>query len=78
MTMPEMTSDKLASEVKKIRPDIPVVICSGYSDEVMVKRAAQIGISAFLMKPLVIQDLAYTVRDVLGTTNSSGISPAAN
>jgi PAS domain S-box-containing protein len=78
MTMPEMTGDKLASEAMKIRADIPVVICSGHSDEVMVNRATKIGISAFLMKPLVIQDLANTVRDVLGKTNSSGSSPARN
>jgi DNA-binding NtrC family response regulator len=78
MTMPGMTGDKLAIEVKKIRADIPVVICSGYSDDVMVNRATQIGISAFLMKPLVIQDLANTVRDVLGKTNSGDSSPVAN
>ncbi|MGD8658222.1 MAG: PAS domain S-box protein, partial [Desulfobacterales bacterium] len=78
MTMPGMTGDKLAIEVKKIRADIPVVICSGYSDEVMVNRAKQIGISAFLMKPLVIRDLANTVRDVLGKTDSSEIFPVAN
>lgn len=76
--MPGMTGDKLAIEVKKIRADIPVIICSGYSDEEMVNRAKQIGISACLMKPLVIQDLANTVRDVLDKMDSSGFSPAAN
>ena len=74
MTMPDMTGDKLAGEAIKIRSDIPIIICSGYSDDVMFNRAAHIGISAFLMKPLVVQDLANTIRDVLGKTNSSGIS----
>ncbi len=78
MTMPEMTGDKLAREFIKIRADIPIIICSGYSDEVIINRASQIGISAFLMKPLVIQDLATTIRDVLGKTKFSGISPADN
>ncbi|MDX1708311.1 MAG: ATP-binding protein, partial [Desulfobacterales bacterium] len=76
MTMPEMTGDKLAGEVIKIRADIPVIICSGYSDEGLVKRAEQIGISAFLIKPLVIQDLATTIRDVLEKANSGGASTA--
>jgi signal transduction histidine kinase/ActR/RegA family two-component response regulator len=78
MTMPEMTGDKLAGEVMKIRPDIPVIICSGYSDDTLVNRATQIGISAFLMKPLVIQDLANTIREVLRKANSTGISATIN
>ena len=78
MTMPEMTGDKLASEVKKIRTDIPVIVCSGYSDEALINRATQNGISAFLMKPLIIQDLATTIRDVLGKTNSSSNSAIRN
>ena len=78
MTMPEMTGDKLAGEVMKIRADIPIIICSGFSDDTLVNRATQIGISAFLMKPLVIQDLANTIREVLGKANSTGILPAIN
>ena len=76
MTMPEMTGDKLASEVMKIRADIPVIICSGYRDDTVVNRASQLGISAFLMKPLVIQDLASTIREVLKKANCTGASPA--
>ncbi len=74
MTMPDMTGDQLADEVIKIRADIPVIICSGYSDESLANRAEQVGISAFLMKPLVIQDLATTIRDVLEKTKSSDMS----
>jgi PAS domain S-box-containing protein len=70
MTMPEMTGERLASEILKIRADIPVIICSGYSDENLVNRASQSGITAFLMKPLVIQDLANAVREVLAKANS--------
>ncbi|MBT8331323.1 MAG: PAS domain S-box protein, partial [Deltaproteobacteria bacterium] len=76
MTMPEMTGDELAGEVKKIRADIPVIICSGYSDESLVEQATQTGISAFLMKPLIIQDLAKTIREVLKKTNFNAISTA--
>ena len=76
--MPDMTGEKLASEMMKIRADIPIIICSGYSDDVMIDRAAQIGISAFLMKPLVIQDLATTIRNVLGKSKSMGMSASPN
>jgi DNA-binding NarL/FixJ family response regulator len=62
----------------KIRADIPVIICSGYSDEDLVNRASQIGINAFLMKPLVIRDLANAIREVLGKANSTGTLSAAN
>jgi CheY-like chemotaxis protein len=78
MTMPEMTGERLAGEVMKIRADIPVIICSGYSDEDLVNRASQIGINAFLMKPLVIRDLANAIREVLGKANSTGTLSAAN
>jgi CheY-like chemotaxis protein len=65
MTMPHMTGDKLASELKKIRPDIPIVLCTGYSVLISEERAKQMGIREFLMKPLVMRDLAHTVRKVL-------------
>ena len=78
MTMPDMTGDKLASEAMKIRADIPIIICSGYSDALKENRARQIGISAYLMKPLVIQDLANTIRDVLAKANSVGMPLAKN
>ena len=65
MTMPNMTGDRLAVEMMKIRPDIPVVLCTGYSRRISDETAAKIGIRAFAYKPLVKADLARIVRKVL-------------
>jgi PAS domain S-box-containing protein len=65
MTMPNMTGDKLAIELMKIRADIPVILCTGYSKKISEESAAEIGIKAFAYKPLVKADLANTVRKVL-------------
>ena len=65
MTMPHMTGDELACEVKKVRPDMPVVVCTGYSTKISEEQAAQIGINAFTYKPLSKVDLATIVRKVL-------------
>jgi len=65
MTMPQMTGDKLAMEIEKIRPDIPIIICTGYSERITEDKAKWIGIKAFAMKPVVMKDLANTVRKVI-------------
>ncbi|MDY6990863.1 MAG: PAS domain S-box protein [Thermodesulfobacteriota bacterium] len=65
MTMPGMTGDRLASEIMKIRPDIPVILCTGFSPTITEKKAKALGIRAFLMKPLHKGDIAKTVRQVL-------------
>jgi len=66
MTMPHMTGDKLAQELMTIRPKIPIILCTGHSGLVSEEKAQEIGIKAFVMKPLVIRNLAETVRKVLG------------
>jgi CheY-like chemotaxis protein len=65
MTMPNMTGDRLAKELMKIRPDIPIILCTGYSARISKQNAKELGINAFAMKPLVMQDLAIIVRKVL-------------
>jgi PAS domain S-box-containing protein len=67
MTMPNMTGDRLAQELLKIRPDIPIIICTGFSEKMSPVKARQLGIKAFLMKPVEKIDLAQTVRKVLDT-----------
>ncbi len=64
-TMPELTGIELAGEVLKIRPEIPVILCTGYSARVDRKTAEEAGIRAFLHKPLGRNDLAKAVRHVL-------------
>jgi len=65
MTMPRMTGDKLAQELIKIRPDIPVILCTGHSRLVSEEKAKDMGIKAFVMKPLSTRVMAETVRKVL-------------
>ena len=69
MTMPNMTGDNLAVELMKIRPDIPVILCTGYSKEISSETASEIGIKAFAYKPVVKADLAKTIRKVLDKSN---------
>jgi PAS domain S-box-containing protein len=65
MTMPNITGDQLAAEMMKIRFDIPIILCTGYSKKITDKTASEIGIRAFAYKPIVRADLAKTVRKVL-------------
>ena len=65
MTMPQMTGDMLARELMKIRPDIPVILCTGFSEKITQEKAEIMGIKAFLMKPLLKEEMAHTIRRVL-------------
>ena len=65
MTMPDMTGDRLASEMIKIRPDIPIILCTGYSDRISDETIAECGARTLAMKPFMRKDLAVTVRRVL-------------
>ena len=65
MTMPQMTGEQLAKELMKIRPAIPVILCTGYSERMTKEKAQNMGIRAFAMKPLAIQDLSKIIRKVL-------------
>jgi CheY-like chemotaxis protein len=64
-TMPEMTGIALAREVLTIRPDMPIIMCTGFSYEVNEDKARAAGIKAFAMKPLTKREIARTVRKVL-------------
>jgi len=65
LTMPQMTGLQLYREIKKIRPDIKVIICTGFSEQLDSRSAKSIGIEGFLHKPVVMSDLARCVRSVL-------------
>jgi CheY-like chemotaxis protein len=69
MTMPNLTGDRLAKELMKIRPDIPIILCTGFSENISEQKAKEIGIRELSMKPLVMRDLAMTTRRVLGSKN---------
>ncbi|NIM12714.1 MAG: response regulator [Candidatus Aminicenantes bacterium] len=65
LTMPGMTGAQLAKEVRRIRPDIPVILCSGFSDTIARERINALEVDAFVMKPIIKSDLARIVRYVL-------------
>jgi PAS domain S-box-containing protein len=65
IVMPNMNGDRLAQKIIDIRNDIPVVLCTGYSEKFTRRNASEMGIQSFLMKPLVMRDLADTVRQAL-------------
>ncbi len=64
-TMPNMTGEELAKELISLRPDIPVIICTGFSAKVNEEKVCKMGIKALLMKPLIMQEMAETIRNVL-------------
>jgi len=70
MTMPNMTGDKLAGEMIKIRPDIPIILCSGFSEIMSEEKAESLGIKEFLIKPIVLKDLSSVIRKVLDNKES--------
>ena len=74
MSMPNMTGEQLSQEFMKIRPELPIILCTGFSHTISEKKAYEIGIKAFLMKPLVRKDLSETIRQVLGQTETSRLS----
>lgn len=60
-----MTGLTLAQQILRVRKDLPIVLCTGYSDLVSAERAEEVGIRAFIMKPVMRKELAETIRRVL-------------
>jgi PAS domain S-box-containing protein len=65
MTMPGMTGEQLSREILGLKPDIPIIICTGFSEKLGPEHAAAMGVKGFLMKPVKKSDLARTIRQVL-------------
>ena len=68
-TMPHMTGEALSRELLQIRPDVPIILCTGFSHHMTPEKAQAIGIRAFLMKPLLIKKLGQTLQEVLNIKN---------
>ncbi len=65
MVMPEMTGDLLAEKILAIRPDLPIIMCTGYSEDISEEDVKAIGIKAYTQKPVAMEDLAAVIREVL-------------
>ncbi|MBU1109545.1 MAG: PAS domain S-box protein [Candidatus Riflebacteria bacterium] len=65
MTMPKMTGEKLIKQILAIKPEIPVILCSGYSEMMDVETANAMGVSHYILKPVTRKDLAVAVNKAL-------------
>jgi len=64
-TMPHLTGYALSKKIMKIRPDLPIILWSGYSEPLSEQKAKAIGIKEYLIKPVSINELAKTIRKIL-------------
>jgi CheY-like chemotaxis protein len=73
--MPDMTGSELAREIRRVRPDIPIVLMSGYVTPALSERAHDLGIADVLAKPLVARDIARSLADALQDARSAHAAP---
>jgi len=65
MTMPKMTGEELAKKIMIIRSDIPIILCTGFSEKMSEEKAKSLGIREFIMKPVIRGEIAKIIRHVL-------------
>ncbi|SLM28055.1 putative Histidine kinase [Desulfamplus magnetovallimortis] len=68
LIMPDMTGDRLTSAIKKIRADIPVILCTGFSDELNMNELKSTGVDEIILKPVLNRDIAAAIRKLLDTS----------
>ncbi|HEY5997592.1 MAG TPA: cache domain-containing protein [Candidatus Deferrimicrobiaceae bacterium] len=76
MTMPGMTGDRLACEARKVKPGFPVILCSGYTDRMTPEKADELGIDAFIAKPVSFSVLSAAVRTALDAASRPDGDPS--
>ena len=64
-TMPHMMGRELAEELLRIRPDIPIILCTGFSEVIHEEEAKSMGIREFIMKPFSLNEMAGIIRKAL-------------
>jgi PAS domain S-box-containing protein len=72
MTMPHLTGVDLAGQLHQLKPDLPIILCTGFSDQVDAEKAKGLGIQGCLLKPVVMKDLAHLVRNALDGKKNNG------
>ncbi|NJB67267.1 PAS domain S-box-containing protein [Desulfobaculum xiamenense] len=65
-TMPGLSGQRLAREILALRPDIPIIVCTGYSADMSAEQAREMGIRGFLLKPVLKRDLAACIHAAMG------------
>jgi DNA-binding NtrC family response regulator len=73
-TMPEYTGLELAMEIRRIRPELPVIIVTGYSELLTAEEAQKQGINDYLLKPITLHELGSAVRKVLDSAQRNSAS----
>jgi FixJ family two-component response regulator len=68
-----MTGNQLVKALQDIRPDVPIIMCTGYSEKISSEKAQRMGIRAFLRKPLSYSDLTKSVRQAIDQQKSDAI-----
>ncbi len=63
--MPGLSGEELVQEIKSIRPELPVILCTGYSSQIDEGKAKDLGINEFAYKPIITKDIAQLIRKVL-------------
>ncbi len=65
MTMPDMTGDRLAEQLRRVRPDIPIVLATGFSELISREKAESMGLDGFLTKPVQLSEMSEMIRKVI-------------
>ncbi|MFH2092090.1 MAG: ATP-binding protein [Pseudomonadota bacterium] len=65
MTMPEMMGTQLIEKIQRIRPDFPVILCTGFSEQIDQAGADEMGVQGYLTKPVLMDDLSLAIRKIL-------------
>jgi CheY-like chemotaxis protein len=63
--MPHLPGNRLAQELLGIRPDIPIILCTGFSETVDEKKARAVGIQEFILKPFTMREISDLIRRAL-------------
>ncbi len=64
-TMPNMTGKALAGEIMSIRPNMPIILCTGFSEQIDESVAEKMGIRGYVMKPIVMNEMTNKIRQIL-------------
>jgi PAS domain S-box-containing protein len=68
MTMPNMTGDELVRQIKAIRSELPIILCTGFSANIDQNQAERLGVHGFFLKPITKNDMAWQIRLALDQT----------
>jgi CheY-like chemotaxis protein len=65
VAMPKLPGDKLSAELIRLRPDIPILLCTGFSQKITEEKMQVLGVRGLLMKPVLLMELAQKIRQIL-------------